>query len=118
MMTGTIEINGLRLMARHGVDPQETRVGNLFEVSVRLRYPLEEAAATDDVGSTLNYAEAIEVIKLEMEIPSALLEHVASRIRSALLKKFPLIEGGMVRVSKITPPVPAELSSVAIVLEW
>lgn len=57
-MKGTVEINGLRIFARHGVLPQERQVGNLFEVSAHLVYPMDRALEHDDLGGTLNYAEA------------------------------------------------------------
>ncbi|MDE5668281.1 MAG: dihydroneopterin aldolase [Duncaniella sp.] len=118
IMKGTVEINGLRIFARHGVLPQERQVGNLFEVSAHLVYPMDRALEHDDLDGTLNYAEATEVITDVMSEPSALLEHVAMRIKNALTDRFPLIEGGSIRVAKITPPIAAELDSVAIKIEW
>ncbi|MDE5750361.1 MAG: dihydroneopterin aldolase [Duncaniella sp.] len=117
-MTGTVEINGLRLTAHHGVLPQERTVGNLFEVTVHLRYPMEGAMRHDDLSETLNYAEAVEIIRSEMETPSQLLENVVGRIREALLARFPRIEGGMIRLAKLTPPIPAEMVDVAVRVEW
>lgn len=117
-MRGTVEINGLRIFARHGVLPQERQVGNLFEVSAHLVYPMDRALEHDDLDGTLNYAEATEVITDVMSVPSALIEHVAMRIKNALTDRFPLIEGGSIRVAKITPPISAELDSVAIKIEW
>ena len=82
-MKGIIEINGLRLFARHGVFEEERINGNTFELTVHLCYPIENAMQSDNVADTLNYAEAIEIIRKEMEIPSRLLEHVVGRIHSA-----------------------------------
>lgn len=117
-MKGTVEINGLRVFARHGVLAQERQVGNLFEVTAHLVYPMERAMQHDDLDGTLNYAEAVEVIRDVMSTPSALLENVAMRIHAALTARFPLIEGGCIRVAKITPPIAAELDSVAVKIEW
>ncbi len=117
-MTTTIEINNLRMRARHGVLMQERSVGNDFSVTVHLRYPIDEAMINDDVTDTLNYAEAVEIIKDEMSEPSALLEHVAARIRQSLIAKFPKIEGGFVRVAKLNPPITAQMENVAVKIEW
>ena len=105
-MKGTIEINGLRLFARHGVYDEE-RI-----------YPIEQACQTDDVNDTLNYAEAIEIIKREMEIPSRLLEHAAARIRIALINRFPSILSGYIRLTKLNPPLPVDIDGTAVSLEW
>lgn len=117
-MKGTVEINGLRIFARHGVMLQERQVGNMFEVTAHLVYPMERAMEHDELDGTLNYAEAVGVIREVMDTPSALLEHVGMRICKALTERFPLIEGGSIRVAKITPPIAAELESVAIKIEW
>ncbi len=113
-----VEINGLRLFARHGVGEQERVVGNLFEVSAELRYPFERTLTDDDIEGTLNYAIAVDVIKNVMDEPSLTLEHVAGRMKTALLHRFPLISGGMIRISKITPPISAELADVAVRIRW
>lgn len=117
-MITTIEINNLKMRARHGVLMQERSVGNDFTVTVHLRYPIAVAMANDDVTATLNYADAVEIIKAEMARPSALLEHVASRIRQRLIEVFPMIEGGFVRVAKLKPPIPAQMDDVAVKIEW
>lgn len=119
MDTVTIEINRLCLRSRHGVMAQERIVGNDFEVSVSLVYPAADAVRTDRLDATLNYAEVCDVIKSIMDRPSALLEHVCGRLRDALIKRFPLISSGRIRVAKLNPPIEAtQLESVAVELAW
>lgn len=117
-MTGTIEVNNLRLFARHGVDPQERIVGNTFEITVHVQYPITEAMKRDHISTTLNYARLVDVIKEVMRTPSSLLENVAYRIYKAIINEFHLIEGGHIRVAKIAPPIKGELDSVAVSLNW
>lgn len=117
-MKGTIEINGLRLFARHGVFEEERINGNTFELSVHLNYPLDVAISSDDVADTLNYADAIEIIRTEMNQPSQLLEHVVGRIHKALLQKFPAINGGFIRLTKLNPPIDADIDGTAVKIEW
>ena len=118
-MKATIEIEGLRVWARHGVFDQERTVGNLFEVSLSLVYPPALVAVkTDCVDDTLNYAKAIEIVKCVMSEPSALIEHVAGRIHTALTEAYPEIESGRITVIKPAPPVSAELSSARFTLEF
>ncbi|MCM1077717.1 MAG: dihydroneopterin aldolase [Bacteroides sp.] len=117
-MKGTIEINGLRLFARHGVFDEERINGNTFELTVHLQYPIGQAMMTDDVNDTLNYADAIEVIRREMETPSKLLEHVVKRIHDALVSKYPAIESGMIELTKLNPPIPYDIAGTAVKIEW
>ena len=77
-MKATIEVDGLRLRARHGVMAQERIVGNEFEISLSLEYPPAlKAVESDCVDDTLNYARAIEIVRQIMAEPSYLIEHVA-----------------------------------------
>lgn len=114
----TICVDRMRCYGRHGVMEQERKVGNLFEVSLRLRYPADEAVAHDTLGDTLNYAEACEVVAEVMNTPSRLLENVCGRIREVLLQRWPAIEGGTIEVRKVSPPVGFPTEGVSVVIEW
>ena len=111
-----ITIKDLRVYARHGVGAQEFLVGNEFSVDLRLAYDASAAMLSDDVADALNYAEVAVVVKSTMDIPSKLLEHVAARIQTALIARFPAIESGEITVTKITPPIPGTIGSVAFTL--
>ena len=78
----------LRFHAYHGVFQQERMVGNDYDVSLRLGYPLATAMQSDRVEDTLNYATVFQLVKEEMEKPSSLLENVAQRIVLALTKNI------------------------------
>ncbi len=118
-MTTKIEVNGLRMQGYHGVFAQETRVGNLFSYDVEVTVPWLDAAGSDDIILTVSYADIVDVVREVNAEPSRLLEHLALRLRQALLGRFGEIEGGRVRVAKLTPPVAgSEMDSAAVVIEW
>lgn len=118
-ITTRIQVNGLRLRGYHGVFEQETRVGNIFSYDVDVAVPWLEAAGTDDIELTLSYADIVEVVREVNSSPSRLLEHVAFRLRKALVEKWPQITAGYVRVAKIKPPIAcSELDSAAVVIDW
>ncbi len=107
-MTDTyITISALRLYCHHGAGAQERRVGNWFSFDITLHYDAGVAMQTDDVAQALNYAEIIDTVRNEAAIPSSLLEHLAARIRSALLTRHPQITSGSISVTKLAPPVPS-----------
>lgn len=117
--TVTIEVCGLRLWCYHGVMEQERTVGNDFLVDVSLECRVGDSALCDDeISGTVNYADVVDEIKREMAVPSRLLEHVAWRTAMALRHRFPAIEGGTIRVTKLTPPIAARLGSVAVSLRF
>ena len=100
-----IELRHLTFHAHHGVLPEERLLGNSFTVDLTLEADISEAIANDQLSSTINYAEAYEVVKREMNIPSQLLEHVCGRIGTALLHHFPTLQQVQVSVAKHNPPI-------------
>ncbi len=103
-----INLLGLRFHAYHGVLEQEQIVGNDYCLDVRMKYDISKAMLSDNIDDTLNYAKAYELIREEMMIPSQLLEHVAYRIGSRLIKQFPEIENIDIRLTKKNPPMRAD----------
>ena len=111
-----IHLQNLRFRALHGVLEQERTVGGDYRLDLRMRYPLEKAMESDDVGDTLNYAEAYAIAKREMDIPSRLLEHVAARIVQALFNVYPLLEAIDLKLTKVTPPMGADCDGAGVEL--
>ena len=101
----TIELCGITFHAHHGVLPEERLLGNTFVVDLTLESDISQAAMTDDLTHTINYAEAYEVLKKEMDTPSLLLEHACGRIATALLQQFPTLQRVHVRLAKKNPPI-------------
>ena len=118
--TIVITIDRLHLRACHGVLEQERTVGNEFEVTVRLSYPPAlRAAHSDELSETVNYAEIVDDIKAVMATPSRLIEHVCGRLRDALLERYPECDGGMVQVTKLSPPIPGvQLAGASACITW
>ena len=92
---GTIHIDGLRIYARHGVNPQERVTGNMFEVNLELKIDAETAMKNDSLGDTVNYAEIVDIVKICMAEPSLLLENAAYRIQQAIATQFPDVQHGI-----------------------
>ena len=114
-----ITLDSLRFYAFHGAEPQEAIVGSWYTVSIAMKTDATLAVQSDDLSGTINYAKVTEVIKQQMEIRSALLEHVAGRIAQSLLDGFPAISSLTVKVCKEHPPVcaPCTASCFKLTLE-
>lgn len=112
-----ILLENVEIYANHGVFAQETLVGNLFVINLKLKVDFEKASQSDDLDETLSYASVFDIVKREMSIPSKLLEHVAGRIVRSLKSEFPKIEQVELKIAKRNPPVggQAEFASVIIV---
>lgn len=115
----TITLDSLRFYAYHGAEPQEAIVGAWYTVSIAIKTDATLAVQSDDLNGTINYAKVTEIIKKQMGIRSALLEHVAGRIANSLLTEFPAINSLTVKVCKQNPPicVPCETSGFTLTVE-
>jgi dihydroneopterin aldolase len=110
----SITLNNIRLYAYHGCLEEETLIGSDYRVDVKVKADLRKPAATDALADTADYVLINHIVKEEMKIPSKLLEHVARRIADRILREIGLVEKGMVRVSKINPPIGGDVSSVSV----
>ena len=98
--------------------PQERVTGADFVVSVKVKYPLQNAVKSDDVRDTINYAKIFEIINKEMQKPSNLLEHVAGRIGESIVNQMPMTEEVFVTVEKVNPPMGADLDCAMVELHF
>lgn len=109
-----ILLENVKFYAFHGVLPQERKVGNDYQVSLRIGYDISRAMVSDDVNDTLNYAEVYQLLSQEMSVPSALLERVAGRIGDRLFRKFPAIQSVDLTIIKVNPPMGADSEGAGV----
>jgi dihydroneopterin aldolase len=102
---GRVSLEGLEFHAYHGVYPHERASGNWFEVDISVETDFSTGANTDELEGTVNYEALFQIIKNEMEQPSKLLETVAEKIISDVLKELPSVLDVQLKISKINPPI-------------
>ncbi|MBO4820111.1 MAG: dihydroneopterin aldolase [Prevotella sp.] len=107
-------IKNMRFHARHGVLEQESSVGGEFLVTVEVKADIQKAFHSDRVEDTINYATIYEIVKTEMNTPSALLEHVAARMAEAILQEFESALDVMVEIMKTNPPMGAQCEGAGV----
>src|SRR6478672_6230405 len=101
-----ISLDGLVFFGRHGVNPEETELGQRFGINLTLRLDLSTPAQTDHLHDTVSYSAIYKLVRAEVEgEPSKLLEHLAGRILRAVLQADGRIMEASVRVSKLQPPL-------------
>ena len=108
-------LEDVRFFARHGVFEQERVCGNEFSVNltVSLPYPCDLSVSTDDENPEeenldvfISYADLYAIVEKEMKRPRKLLETVAVAIAREVKTRYPEIESGSVKITKIIPPIP------------
>lgn len=113
-----IFLEGVKFYARHGVDPQETVVGAIFTVDLKLKTDFSHAAETDQLEGTVSYADIHQAVKEEMQTPARLLEYVCERIARRLFQDFPMIEEIDIRLAKENPPMGADARAIGVEVHY
>lgn len=113
-----ITLNSVRLYAYHGVLEQERIVGGEYEVTLSVTAPDDvRALEHDKLEGTINYAALYYIIRSEMAVPAALLEHIAWRIGKTVRKTFPQVQQTVVSITKVNPPLGADCKGATVMVE-
>ena len=103
--TGRLILSGLTAFGYHGNNPAERKLGQTFTADLEVTVDTRKGAATDSIEDTISYPLLVKTARQILEgKPANLLETVAERIATALLK-YPEVIQVTVRVSK-RPPLP------------
>jgi dihydroneopterin aldolase len=109
-----VEVRGLRVDGVHGVLEEERARPQPFEVDLDLYLDTGEAAATDDLVTTADYAAAVDAaVAVITGRPHRLLESLAAAVADVVLED-PHVVGVTVAVRKLRPPVPHEMTSAGV----
>jgi dihydroneopterin aldolase len=110
-------ISGLRQMGVHGVLAEEQERAQPFGVDVELLVDLAAAGASDDLADTVDYGAVCDAVRAVIaDEHHQLLERLAQRI-AEVCGADPRVQGVVVEVRKLDPPVRARVDHVAVRIE-
>lgn len=110
-----IFIKNLKLYGYHGVNPEEKSEGQYFVFNVEINILKDSFRGKDDLSETINYSEAVNVIKeVNASVKFDLIEALAEEISLKTSRLSPLISKVKTRVEKINPPINENLDSVGV----
>ena len=112
-MTVVVELAGLEIPGRHGVEDSEREQEQPFVYDLELE--LEEPV-NDRIQDTVDYREVVELVRAVSESKQfQLLESIAAAVAEALLERFPL-DRARVRVRKpqVQLGVPIEHAATSV----
>jgi dihydroneopterin aldolase len=111
---GKIEIAGLVLFARHGVNEAEKQLGQRFILDIVMDADLAAAAKSDRITDTVDYGEATAIAEAAFRDKHFyLIEASAAHVAGAILAHFPKVHAVTVTVRKPSAPVPAVIDHVS-----
>lgn len=111
-----IFVSGIRARGFHGVYAEENLDGQMFGVDLRIFLPLGEAAETDNLAKTVDYAHAAEIARecIGAQPPFRLIERLAGTIAEKILAAFPQIRRIEVTVHKPEAPLGFRFADVGV----
>lgn len=113
-MSDRITVRGMRFEGRHGVTPEERAEPQPFEVDLVLRFDLSRAAASDQLGDTVDYASVFATTRRIVEERSfQLIEALAAAIGDAVIAEH-AVDDVEVRLRKPKAPLPGAFETVEV----
>ena len=100
----TVSLHGIKIIAPHGLYPQEHILGNTFEVDVDVFLPHALPWPFAD------YTVIRQVVADIFQLPGQLLETFVYNIHTALKASFPVAEKIKVSIKKMHPPMPGDVA--------
>lgn len=117
-MSDKIYLTGISGFAFHGVYPEERRQGQKFVVDLVIDVDLYPAAMSDELRDSVDYSEIADIAyKQLIGEPCNLIETVAERIASKVLRDCDQVLKVKVTVHKPDAPVGLSLSDIAVEIE-
>lgn len=116
-----IKIKNLEIFAKHGVFPEEKKLGQKFLVSAVLYTDTRKAGKTDNLNTSIDYGEICRFIDTFLkEHTFSLIERAAESLAEELLLHIPGLEKVELEVKKPWAPIglPLESVSVEIHRQW
>lgn len=110
-----IHIKNLEVFGKHGVFPEENKLGQKFLINAILYTDTREAGKTDDLTKSIHYGEVSHFMtKYMMEHTFQLIESVAEQMAKALLLQFEHLEWIDLEIQKPWAPIGLPLESVSV----
>lgn len=114
-MTDEVEIRGLRVLGHHGALQGEQDRAQPFELDIVFSYEMNTAASSDDLLDAVDYGGVTSrAARVVSEQRFALLEALGDAVGRAVLEDD-RISSVVVRLHKLRPPVPEDVTSIGVV---
>lgn len=112
---GQIEIKNLEIFANHGVLKEENVLGQKFIISVLIDTDISQAAKSDDIEKSINYAEVCTLIRdINEKNTFKLIETLADAVAIKILNAYKTADKVTVNVKKPNAPIHMNFEHVSV----
>lgn len=113
-----IIIKDLEVFANHGVQKEETVLGQKFLVSAELEVNIRKAGISDALSLTLDYGKVCHIISIFLkENTFKLIEAAAENLALVLFATFEELKGVKITIKKPWAPIGLPLDYVGVTIE-
>jgi 7,8-dihydroneopterin aldolase/epimerase/oxygenase len=109
-----IQLKDCAFLARHGVYPQEKKLGNRFLVNIKLGF---EGDFISEMHQTIDYELVYDIAKKCMDTPRPLLEEVISIIAKELKEQLPNVIYTYISIQKKNPLFGKQIGATEVIFE-
>ena len=110
-----IKIDGLKIFAYHGVNPEEKETGQNFVFDIDIYVNMTTACFSDNVDDTVNYAHVIKTVTRAFTAQKFnLIERAAQVVADAVLEEYPEVFKVNLTLKKPEAPMKADFNFVAV----
>lgn len=110
-----IKIDGLKIFAYHGVNPEEKETGQNFVFDIDIYVNMTTACFSDNVDDTVNYAKVIKTVTRAFTAQKFnLIERAAQVVADAILEEYPEVFKVNLTLKKPEAPMRADFNFVAV----
>ena len=115
-MRTTVKVENLKIYAYHGCMKEEKVIGSDYVVNITAVCFVNKEVFQDVINGTVDYVDLARIAKEEMSIRAKLLEVVVKRIIDRSFKEIMVLNKISVTVSKINPPINADVEAVSVTM--
>lgn len=110
-------VRGVRAYGYTGFFDAEQELGQWFEVDLRVWVNLQPAGESDQLGDTLDYSQAVQVIQTAIrQSHFRTIERLATDLCDRLFQQFPELLELELTLRKLAPPIPEFSGDVSLIL--
>ena len=118
MLTVTIALEGIEIIAPIGFYKTERENKNTFVIDVSVEEPFDDNKDSDDINNTLNYEKLFTIVEEEMKKECHLIEDVAHRIYRRITKLSNDFRNINITIRKKNPPLNGNVKFSKVELRW
>lgn len=99
-----ISLENIHFYAKIGLFKQERVVGNEFIISISVEYDAS-SFISDEISTTISYADLYEILKYHFSEETFLLESVALKIAKSIQTRWNTVDNISITITKTVAPI-------------